>query len=403
MKKILYTIISVVFLFVSCKKDNPETKLGKLDITDAYALAMCQNDSVTNNAGDTLKLYKISTDDKLHYVRQYAADGAFLGFLYQPIAMYDLNKKYFVFIATKNGSAKTETYLINKADGTAVEVSNFELPQTNNSGGWKVDQSNRVFLKSNATNYYYIGANGINNFSINEPNNPFALVVSDYTANFDSDTAGNVIAGNDLMYSSGTSTVIAEIEGNTIISRTGGKGFYMIKRQEAAIQISSININDNSYSIEPKGTINESAADWKYLGSASFSGSKSVVLVFNLGLLYIDANIQTLFSFAAFGLSEIESFSQSDTYLVVNGLNTLQNEVMLKINPQNGSPMFSHILVPQRYHFYNYQVDETGNFVFFAKDKVKTTDVIGYLSAAQYVNIIDNVQHLVPRQMLSVK
>ncbi len=101
MKKIFYLIMSFFLLFISCKKDKPEAKLGKIDIADAYSLVLCYNDSVNENPTDTLKLYKVNTDDKLYYVRQYGEDGAFLGFLYQPVAIYDLNKDYFIFICNK--------------------------------------------------------------------------------------------------------------------------------------------------------------------------------------------------------------------------------------------------------------------------------------------------------------
>ncbi len=177
----------------------------------------------------------------------------------------------------------------------------------------------------------------------------------------------------------------------------------MIKAGVSDIQISNIKITDFNYTVEPKGTINETTTDWKYLGNASFNNTNSIVLVYDLGLIYIDNTTQKVFPLSTFSLTRINSFSQSNTYLFVNGLNTLQNEVMLKINPQTGTPIFSNILVPERYHFYAYQVDENSNFSFYARDKVKSVDVIGYISAAQYVNILDNSQQLVPRQMLSIK
>lgn len=396
--------VFMVFLlvFTSCKKDQPETKLGKIDITDAYSLVLCYNDSVGAATHDSLKLYKIITDDKLYSVRHYNQDGSFLGFQYQSVALYDINKQYFLYVVAKNGSVYTETYLINKADGSAQEVRDFELPRKNN-GYWDVNQANRVFIEANTSNYYYVGNNSINSLSFDKANYPVVESKAAFNQNFDIDTLGNILTGSNLLYTNGTSQTITEIDENTIVSRNTKQGFYAIKAGTTDIQINNININDFNYTIEPKGTISESATNWKYLGNASFNNTNSIVLVYDLGLIYIDNTTQKIFPLSTFSLTRINSFSQSNTYLFVNGLNTLKNEVMLKINPQAGSPTFSHILVPERYHFYSYQIDGNSNFSFYARDKVKSFDVIGYISAAQYVNILDNSQQLVPRQILSIK
>lgn len=402
MKSLLYIIVGFLLMFISCKKDKPETKLGKIDITDAYSLALCYNDSVGSNPFDSLKLYKIITDDKLYYVRHYNEDGAFLGFTYQSVAMYDLNKKYFLYVVAKNGSVNTETYLINKADGTAQEVRDFDLPRINN-GYWDVNQSNHVFIEANPANYYYVGNNSINSLTFDQANYPVAANKAAFSRNFDIDTLGNVLAGGILLFKDGTSQTISEIDDNTIVSRNTKQGFYTIKAGTSDVQISNINIADNNYTVAPKGTINESVSSWKYLGNASFKSSNSIVLVYDLGLIYIDNTTQKVFPLSSFSLTRINSFSQSNTYLFVNGKNTLQNEVMLKINPQAGTPTFSHIMVPERYHYYLYQVDDNSNFSFYARDNVESADIIGYISSAQYVNILDNNQRLVPRQILSIK
>lgn len=399
-KAFLSVIFAFIIGFASCKKDNPETKLGKIDITDAYSLVLCYNDSVEGNSTDSLKLYKIITDDKLYYVRHYAADGGFLGFLYQSVALYNLNKQYFIYIVSKNGNVNTETYLINKADGVAEEVRDFELPRANNGD---VNQSNDVFIQANADNYYYVGDNGIHSLSFDKANYPIAERKADYNRNFDIDTAGNILSGAKLSYTNGTSLTISEIDDNTMISRNTKQGFYMIKHTATDVQINTIVLTDQSYTIEPKGSIAESTDGWKYLGNASFNNTGSIVLVYDLGMIYINNSMLKVFPLSTFSLTRINSFSQSNTYLFVNGLNTLHNEVMLKINPQTGNPAFSNILVPERYHFNLYQVDENNNFSFYARDKVKAADVIGYISAAQNVNILDNTQQLVPRQILSVK
>lgn len=403
LRRAIFCVFMVLFLvFTSCKKDQPETKLGKIDITDAYSLVLCYNDSVGAATHDSLKLYKIITDDKLYTVRHYNQDGSFIGFQYQSIALYDLNKQNFLYVVAKNGNVHTETYLISKVDGTAQEVRDFELPRINNVY-WDVNQTNRVFIEANASNYYYVGNNSINSLSFDKANYPVTESKAAFNQNFDIDTLGNILTGSNLLYTNGTSQTITEIDENTIVSRNTKQGFYAIKAGTTDIQINNININDFNYTIEPKGTISESAANWKYLGNASFNNTNSIVLVYDLGLIYIDNTTQKIFPLSTFSLTRINSFSQSNTYLFVNGLNTLKNEVMLKINPQTGSPTFSHILVPERYHYYLYQVDGNSNFSFYARDKVKSFDVIGYISAAQYVNILDNSQQLVPRQILSIK
>jgi hypothetical protein len=401
-RAIFFVFMAFLLVFTSCKKDQPETKLGKIDITDAYSLVLCHNDSIGAAAHDSLKLYKIISDDKLYYVRHYNQDGNFLGFTYQSVALYDLNKQYFLYVVSKGVSTSVETYLINKADGTAQEVRDFELPRINN-GQWDVNQSNRVFVEANASNYYYVGNNSINSLSFDKANYPVAESKTAFNQNFDIDTLGNILTGGNLLYTNGTSQTITEIDENTIVSRNTKQGFYIIKTGVSDIQVSNIRITDFNYMVESKGIINESATNWKYLGNASFNNTNSIVLVYDLGLIYIDNTTQKIFPLSTFSLTRINSFSQSNTYLFVNGLNTLQNEVMLKINPQAGTPIFSHILVPERYHFYTYQVDENSNFSFYARDKVKSADVIGYLSSAQYVNILDNSQQLVPRQILSIK
>jgi hypothetical protein len=407
--KIFFILFCLIFFANACKKDKPDVKFGSINITDAFSLVLCKNDSVTGNPRDTLKLYKITADDKLYRVQYYAEDGANIGFTYFPAAMYDINKNYFLLILSKDASETTIAYIISKSDGTAEELQNFEIPAINRGSGPEINQSNRIFIKANAKNFFYLDENNVNKLSFDAANYPTSTFMGDYSPNFTVDSLGDFILGKKLYCQPAQpgndiiSYTIDEIDENTLISGNNSQGFYMIQRDVPSVLITKLNISNYNYSLAAKGEIAENIGEWNYLGNAVFCNSQSVIFVFDEGLLFINPTMQKIIPLSEYSLAQIIDFTQSNNYLYIHGLNSLQNELFVKINPSTYPLTYSHIFNPGQYHYHQYQLDETGNFSFFAKRNSDAVDVIGYLSASQYVNIVDNDQKLEPRQILSLK
>jgi hypothetical protein len=408
--KIFFFFFCLIFLVNACKKDKPDVKFGSMNISDAYALVLCKNDSVSSNHGDTLKLYKITTDDRFYRVQFYAEDDANLGFTYFPVAIYDINKNYFLFIVSKDGSGTTESYIVHKSDGSAEEIKDFAIPRINLGDGTIINPSNRLFIKANENNYFYLDENQINRLSFDAVNYPTTKFIGDYVSNFAVDSLGDFYLGRNLYYQSydsGNDLIIYPvnnlIDQDAIVCGNLGQGFYAVQRNTSKVLIKKITLNDANWALLSKGEIAENIVDWNYLGSTSFSNSQSVILVFDLGLLYITPATQKIVPLSDFSIEQILDFSQSNQYLYIHGFNLLQNELFAKINPTAYPLTFSHIFNPDQYHYYQYQLDELGNFSFFAKRNADEKEVIGYLSASQFVNIIENDQQLEPRQILSIK
>jgi hypothetical protein len=408
--KIFFFFFILIIMINACKKDKPQIKLGSLNISDAYALVLCRNDSVNSNPEDTLKLYKITADDRFYRVQFYAEDDANLGFTYHPVAMYDINKNYFLFIVSKDGSGTTESYIVHKSDGTAEEIKDFVVPRINQGIGTIINPSNRLFNKANENIYFYIDENQINRLSFDAVNYPTTKFIGDYVSDFAVDSLGDFFLGRKVYYQSYDSgnDLIAYpvnnlVDQDAIVCGNLGQGFYTVQRNTTQVLIKKLLVNDANCTLLSKGEIAENIVDWNYLGSASFSNSQSVILVFDLGLLYITPATEKIVPLSNFSMGQILDFSQSNQYLYIHGFNLLQNELFAKINPTAYPLTFSHIFNPDQYHYYQYQLDELGNFSFFAKRNADEKEVIGYLSASQFVNIVENDQQLEPQQILSIK
>lgn len=408
--KTFYFFFILIIMINACKKDKPQIKLGSLNIADAYALVLCRNDSVNSNPEDTLKLYKITADDRFYRVQFYAEDDANLGFTYHPVAIYDINKNYFLFIVSKDGSGTTESYIVHKSDGAAEEINDFVVPRINQGIGTNINPSNRLFIKANENNYFYIDENQINRLSFDAVNYPTTKFIGDYVSDFAVDSLGDFYLGRKVFYQSYDSgndpiayPVNNIVDPDAIVCGNLGQGFYTVQRNTIKVVIKKLLVNDANCALLSKGEIAENIVDWNYLGSASFSNSQSVILVFDLGLLYITSATQKIVPLSDFSMGQILDFSQSNQYLYIHGFNLLQNELFAKINPTAYPLTFSHIFNPDQYHYYQYQLDELGNFSFFAKRNADEKEVIGYLSASQFVNIVENDQQLEPRQILSIK
>jgi hypothetical protein len=405
MKNIAVLLILFTF-FSSCRKDKSNNALYKIDIENAYSIALSKKSSGIKS-NDSMALFKITIEDKLSEVTLYNSDIIALTGIYTPTAIYNLNKDYFLLALKITGSAQkvTNCYLVNKTDGLCTELKSPVYPKKYTDGNWEIDYSMDVIKSPNENTFMVPDENSITKLTLKEGSETGITSYSTSSLKYETDTAGNILNENVLTYTNGETAEISSITDSTIIAHRYENGFYLVDRTTEKISISQLTVSNGTYEINLKKEFIIDASEWSYQGNATLPFFNAVLPVFDKGILLIKDDVQKIILPSAFGLESFQSFYHSHDYLYAIGLSLVKEELqetLIKINANEIPPTFATLFTPNYYHFYSIQVNNNNSLSFYAKRNSDSREVIGY-SSSLYINILQNDQNLKPIQFVTLK
>jgi hypothetical protein len=407
MKHILSLWLLIILFCSACKKEDSSHKtIGSIDITDANSLifgSIVIDPHSGEDISDSLKLYKLTVADEIHPVTLLSDDDKDLKSEFVPDGIFNLNGSYFLFNVyhKSDQEKKVESYIISKLDGTASRLSDPVIPDVYKGDTWVKGYPSAGFVSS-GNNFYIPDGEKINKLYLSNGLTSLKSVLLN-SPYFNADTLGNILAGNTLVFTDNTQVQVPEIQEQSYKLKQFGSGFYVVNIEIDTVRIKSLDIDAKNYALSDRKKINVNTTQWNYLGNASIIGLKGSCLVFNKAIIYIDSDVVRIVPFSAFSLNSIKGYYVSDNALYLNGINLLNKEVFLKINPKTDPPSYSDVFAPDYCNYYFIQVSQDGGLSFDAKLIYGSKEVFGFRSAGQTASVVDNDFGIKVKQVLTIK
>lgn len=388
---------------ISCKKESSLSKLGKLDLANGYALIVPekQDNEIPN-------LYKLTENDTLQPTKYLTVDGIDMGQAYSPVSIYDLNGSYFYLTLSRVGQTPTlyESYLIQKSNGLATEVTPEMHPTLNGNGGTSDNLSPKAFRLANENNFYCLNNNDL--FSLNlGTTNTVAVTKQTLTETLGSDfvadndqtiySNGKILAGNETYPISGFDSK------TTNISKAYNHGYFMASMVDSSINIQQLTVENNALQTLFIKKVAKGNDTWNYIGSAIFTDYQCTVMVYDKGIVYISKDQTGCMKTSAFSLSTIDKMDFSGKYFYVTAINVLGKSAFMLMNPSTFPITFTQTLSPGAYQYSLLHATPDNVVTFFGVRSTDSREVFGYIPQNSNVIIKINHQHLKIRQIVAYK
>ena len=392
------------FLALSCRKnDEDSVNLGSIDLSNGDAICLAVS-AQSRTSADSMKLFRFSNIDALSEINFFGPNGVKLGDYFIPERIYNLDDDRFLLVVSRKGKTPKElrTYIIQKSDGTAKELKSFPLPQdlSNSAMDYSLDVKSVVSPKSDL--FFFVNNSTITSLTIDDNNATFRTI-SAYKTNFETDTCGNIMAGNALIDTSGTETIISNMGDNEIVLRSFTHNFFTVKAYADSFLIWHIDGSDSNYKYVFHTKVEGDFTDWNYLGKAYFKNSLTSVVIFDKGLLLVREDESKSIPLSTFLMSSVTNFDQSSEYLYLTGLNPVNYEVFDRIDLYPEPPTYTQIFAPNRYHYKLFNIHPRNTLTFYAKRLSDNMEVYGYATTGSAPVIFDNDQSITAYQLLTLK
>lgn len=382
-------LLFVAILLFSCRKEetsNPE--FSYLDIEDAYGFAIGK---LPTAEFDMQKLYKINRTDNLVEVKYLNADKNELKNNFIPIAMYDLNKTYFLITFSNINKTEFESYLIRRIDGLAQKLAKPVIVE--NSGTTDLDI--HAIRSDNNFGNYFINSTGnwkVNLLDINTRVHNEILKGETTGNHFTVDYLGNVLTSQKVYAINGNSKPLEWVNPDYTypLNSTVNKMYYVFRNgdsvQCAQVDVSSGNLGEKK--LYPSFFLN--AAESAFIGSHAFAGYNKTVVILSSAILQIEGNTVEKADLVKLNLKKIYLAEFSGKYCFVFGEDPVSNKVFVRLDMKGLTPVYTQIMAPGDVEILNFSASAEDNLVFSGKKISNNKPIIGYIPFTGSNWIYDN-------------
>jgi hypothetical protein len=387
MKNLIF-IIAVILLLSCRKEDDSNPKFSYVDIEDAYGFAIGKFPTAEF---ELQKFYKINKTDHLVEVKYLDDNKNELKNKFVPVAMYDLNKTYFLITFSNIHKTEFESYLIRRVDGLAQKLSK---PVVVESSGI-TDMNIHAIRSDNNFGNYFLNSQG--NWKVNlldvtiSTHNDFLKgeILDNY---FTVDYLGNVLTSKKAYSINGNSKTLewANIDYTYPLRSTINSMYYVFRKgdsvQCAQIDVSSGNLTEKK--LYPSVLLNTEQAS--FIGSHAFAGFNKTIVVMGAAILQIEGSTVSKTDLIKLNLSKIYAAEFSGKFCFIYGDNPVGYKVFVKLDMKGVNPVYTQILAPNDVEIKNFSASVDDNLVFSGKRISNNKPIIGYIPFTGSNWIYDN-------------
>ncbi len=394
-----FALVVFVILCFSCRKeDDSNPKFNYLDVEDAYGFVIGKPSS----AGfDAQKLYKINKTDNLVEIRYLNDAKSEVKINFVPLAMYDLNKTYFIITFSNISKTEYESYLIRRIDGLAQKLAKPVVVE--NAGG--TDLNIHAIRSDNNFGNYYLNSLGnwkANLLDINIPKHNDFLKGESLGEYFTVDYLGNVISQQKVYSINGNSKPLEWADQNyTYPLRSTINSMYYVFRKGDSVQCAKVDVSTGNLTekmLYPSFLLDSNESE--FIGSHAFADFNKTVVMMASAILQIEGTTIKKVDLIKLNLKKIYSSEFSGKYCFIFGEDPVSNKVFVRLDMKGLTPVYTQIMAPGDVEIKNFSASADDNLVFSGKRISNNKPIIGYIPFTGSNWIYDNDELIEDLQVL---
>ncbi len=395
-----FAFVIIVILCFSCRKEETSNpKFSYIDIEDAYGFAI---GNLPSTGFDSQKLYKSNKTDNLVEIKYLDGNKKELKNSFVPIAMYDINKTYFLITFSNIYKTEFESYVIRRVDGQAQKLGKPVMVERNGT----LDLNTRAIRSDNNFGNYFINSQGnwkVNLLDFNIRTHNELLKGENIGEYFTVDYLGNILSQQKVYSINGNSKNLEWAnQSYTYPLSSIINNMYYIFRKGDSVQCAQIDVSAGNFTekkLYPSFLLNSAEAD--FIGSHAFAGYNKTIVILASAILQIEDSTIKKTDLTKLNLKRIYSAAFSGKYCFVYGEDPVNDKVFVKIDFKGLNPVYTQIMAPDEVEIKNFSASVDDNLVFSGRRIDNNKPIIGYIPITGNNWIYDNDELIEDIQVLA--
>lgn len=394
-----FALLLTVLFFFSCTKEE-EDKAGfkYLDLDDAYGIVLGKYISGDDT---TSKLFKINRMDNLQVIKYLGGSKDEVHTNREPVAIYNLNKDYFLAVYKYGKQSTKESFLIRRVDGYVQQLPEAVVPELNGS----VNHDINAVRANNYNEYYFTNSNGNWKLDLRLSNSPkltSILAGEDLGSYFTVDYIGNILSQKKVYMTDESSYDYAHSNSNFVypVKCFSNNLFYMYQSNDS-VRFSLLDLSTETVAESPLSkAFKMNSANEVFVGSYAFEPSNRIAVLLSDAMYIIEDNEVKEINLTSLSLTKIIAGAGSNNYCFIYGENAIGQKVFVRVNISSVNFDFTQMLAPNEVEIKYFSASANDNLIFSAVRIKDSKKLFGYIPVSGSNWILDDDEGISEAQVL---